>query len=312
VSSLPVASSSGEGRTGSVAPAAASLPARTPAYILSVDVEDWFHILDLPDGPTRDSWSSLPSRVERNLHRVLDVLDERGATATMFFLGWIAERFPHLVREAQVRGHEIGSHGHGHRLVYRMTPEEFVTDARRARALLQDISGDAVAGYRAPGFSVTLATPWVFEGLLEVGHSYDCSIFPAPRGHGGCPKAERAPHLVPGERGALLELPASVATVLGRRVCFFGGGYLRLFPASVIRMMARRVHAEGLPVIFYLHPRDIDPDQPRLPMPAVRSFKCYAGLGTAHAKLQSLLRTFSVISVSEYLDRTASTAPARP
>jgi polysaccharide deacetylase family protein (PEP-CTERM system associated) len=309
VSSLRVASSAAGAQSGLVAP---TLEApRSPAFIFSVDVEDWFHILDLRDGPPRDSWPSLPSRVEQNLHRVLDLLDEHRTTVTMFFLGWIAERFPHLVREAQARGHEIASHSHAHRLVYSMSPAEFIADARRARAVLQDISGEPVAGFRAPGFSVTAATPWFFEALLEVGHSYDCSVFPAPRGHGGYPMAERAPHVVSSSGGALLELPASVATVLGRRICFFGGGYLRLFPAGIICAMTKRVHAEKLPVIFYLHPRDIDPDQPRLPMPALRSFKCYAGLGTTYAKLQILLNTFPFISVREYLAATATTAPVR-
>jgi polysaccharide deacetylase family protein (PEP-CTERM system associated) len=190
-----------------------------------------------------------------------------------------------------------------------MTPEEFTADVRGARAVLQDVSGEAVAGYRAPGFSVTDATPWFFERLAEAGHTYDCSVFPAPRGHGGLPTAERTPHVVPSARGAVIELPTSVATVLGRRICFFGGGYLRLFPGRVVRAMAERVYAEGLPVVFYLHPRDIDPDQPRLPMPALRAFKCYVNLGTTYAKLDGLLRAFPFVSVREYLATTA--APPR-
>jgi polysaccharide deacetylase family protein (PEP-CTERM system associated) len=277
-----------------------------------VDVEDWFHILDLGDGPPLESWPSLPSRVEHNLYRLLDLLSEHHTTATMYFLGWIAERFPHLVREAQSRGHEIGSHGYGHRLVYEMAPADFVADAHRARAILQDLSGEPVGGYRAPGFSVKRSTPWFFDALLKVGHTYDCSIFPAPRGHGGLPGAPRAPHIVATEGGRLLEFPVSVTPVLGRHVCFFGGGYLRLFPTAIIRAMAERVHANGLPVIFYLHPRDIDPDQPRLPMRAHRSFKCYINLGTTYAKLNALLGTFPFISFREYLAATTASPRTGP
>lgn len=287
----------------------------TPSYMLSVDVEDWFHILDLDSVPSLDTWSSLPSRVEYNLYRILDLLSANRTTATMFFLGWIAERFPHLVAAARARGHEIASHGYSHRLVYTMTPREFVEDTRRARAILQDISGDPVWGYRAPGFSVTAQTPWFFQCLAEIGHTYDCSVFPARRRHGGLATAERAPHIPFRPVGAgrpLIELPVSVAPVLGRRVCFFGGGYLRLFPTWLIRTMAERVFAEGMPVMFYVHPRDIDPEQPRLAMPPVRWFQCYANLGTTYAKLQSLLRTFPFVSVEEYLAASGWAAPQLP
>lgn len=283
---------------------------RTPAYLFTVDVEDWFHILDLDTAPSLETWSSLPSRVEYNFHRILDLLSDTETKSTMFFLGWVAEKFPHLVKAARARGHEIASHGYAHRLVYTMTPREFVEDTRRARSILQDISGEPVWGYRAPGFSVTAETPWFFEHLAETGHAYDCSIFPARRRHGGLGTAERAPHVAlgPGAGGrALIEVPASVAPVLGQRICFFGGGYLRLFPTRLIRTMAERVFGEGLPVMFYVHPRDIDPEQPRLPMSPWRWFQCYANLGTAHAKLESLLRTFPFVAVEDYL--AASGAP---
>jgi polysaccharide deacetylase family protein (PEP-CTERM system associated) len=283
--------------------------ATRPAYILSIDVEDWFHILDCHGAPPLHAWSSLPSRVERNFFRILDLLSDNNVTSTMFFLGWIAERLPHLVREAKARGHEIASHSYAHRLIYTMTPEEFTADTRRARMILQDISGKPVLGYRAPGFSVTADTPWFFERLAAAGHTYDASVFPARRGHGGWSTAEPAPHIAlgAGQTGKpLIELPVSVATVLGRRVCFFGGGYMRLFPLRIIRMMAKRVHATGRPVIFYLHPRDIDPEQPRLPMPLLRSFKCYVNAGSACEKLENLSKTFSFISFREYLTSAPS------
>ena len=288
---------------------------KVPAYIFSVDVEDWFHILDLDSAPSLSEWSSLPSRVEPNLHRILDLLSDHRATATMFFLGWVAQRFPHLVRAAQARGHEIASHGYSHRLVYTMTPREFVEDTHRARATLQDISGDPVWGYRAPGFSVTSQTPWFFQCLAEAGHTYDCSVFPARRRHGGMSTAERTPHIVfrsVEARRPLIEVPVSVAPVLGRRVCFFGGGYMRLFPTWLIRTMAERVYAKGMPVMFYVHPRDIDPEQPRLPMSPLRWFQCYANLGTTYTKLESLLRTFPFVSVEEYLAASDAPSPRLP
>lgn len=272
-----------------------------PGFILSVDVEDWFHILDLENELSLDRWGSLPSRVERNFHRLLVLLSDHGVTATMFFLGWIAERFPRLVREAQAGGHEIASHSYAHRLLYTMTPQEFVADTCRARSLLQDISGEPVAGYRAPGFSVTAETPWFFDCLAETGHSYDCSVFPARRGHGGLPTAQVAPWLVANSTEGLVELPVSVVEILGQRVCFFGGGYLRLFPSAVIHAMVRRVHAQGRPVIVYLHPRDIDPAQPRLAMPLRRQFKCYINLDTTFDKLRRLLIEFPFTSFRDYL-----------
>ena len=291
----------GARRSGSVDTAGSAVAPGGSGYVFSIDVEDWFHILDLDNEPGFDAWPSMPSRVEHNFHRLLDLLSEHRATATMFFLGWIAERYPHLVRAAQAHGHEIGSHSYAHRLLYTMTPQEFAADTARARAILQDISGEPVAGYRAPGFSVTAATPWFFERLAESGHTYDTSVFPARRAHGGLPSAQPAPAVITTPGGPLAEFPVSVAEVLGQRVCFFGGGYLRLFPTRAIRAMAAQVHAQGRPVILYVHPRDIDPEQPRLAMPLIRRFRCYVNLGTTFSKLQSLLRAFPFVSFRDYL-----------
>ena len=200
--------------------------------IFSVDVEDWFHILDVPSAPGITEWNSLPSRVEKNFSRLLDIFSEENVQVTCFVLGWIAERFPHLVKEAAARGHEIASHGYGHRLVYEQGRADFQEDVRHARLLLEDISGVPVTGYRAPGFSTTLETPWFFDALAEAGYQYDSSVFPAPRGHGGIKHGRRDPHRV-GENGnGILEVPITVADLMGQRMCFFGGGYLRLFPTG--------------------------------------------------------------------------------
>jgi polysaccharide deacetylase family protein (PEP-CTERM system associated) len=268
--------------------------------IFSVDVEDWFHLLDDPSVPTIDQWASLPSHVEKNFSRLLDIFSEENVQVTCFFLGWVAERFPHLVKEAVARGHEIASHGYGHRLVYEQGRANFYEDVRRARLLLQDVSGVEVAGYRAPGFSTTHDTPWFFDALTEAGYQYDSSVFPAERGHGGMPRGRREPHRI-GDNGGLLEVPITVADLLGRPMCFFGGGYLRLFPYWLIRRMARQVLSEGRPVVFYIHPREVDPGHPRLPMSRTRQFKSYVNLETTEVKVRRVLRDFPVTTFKKVL-----------
>jgi len=269
--------------------------------ILTVDVEDWFHILDVPSVPDLSRWAGLPSRVERNFGKLLDLLEEGGARATCFFLGWVAERFPHLVREAVARGHEIASHGYAHRLVYTMTPLEFRADAVRARKLLEDLSGGPVTGYRSAGFSLTAGTPWFADELLAAGYAYDSSAFPARRGHGGLEGTRLDPHRQRRPAGDLVEFPVTVAEVFGRRLCFFGGGYLRLTPWPLVRRMARSVLRAGRPVIFYVHPREIDPGHPRLPMSLARSFKSYVNLRTTEGKIRRILAEFQVGTFADHL-----------
>ena len=271
--------------------------------IFSVDVEDWFHILDIPGGPPLAAWNSLPSRVEANFERLLDLFSRHDATVTCFFLGWVGERFPHLVKEAVRRGHEIASHGYAHRLVYEMSREEFAEDARRSRKLLEDLAGVPVLGYRSAGFSVTEKSPWFFEALAGAGYQYDSSVFPGNRGHGGMASSPRAPHQVGQDGSGILEFPISVADVLGKPFCFFGGGYLRLFPYALIQRMTRRVLNEDRPVVFYIHPREIDPEHPRLPMGLVRRFKSYVNLQSTETKLDRILTDFPVTPFRAMLDQ---------
>jgi polysaccharide deacetylase family protein (PEP-CTERM system associated) len=262
--------------------------------VLSVDVEDWFHILDV-GGPELESWSELPSHVEKGFRRLLELLAAHDTQVTCFFLGWVAERRPDLVREAAAAGHEIASHGYAHRLVFEMTPAEFRADAERARCVLEDITATPVTGYRAASFSLTENTPWFYEELAAAGYRYDSSLFPATRGHGGIPGGRMDPHRVQLESGRpMIEFPISVATVLGRPFCFFGGGYLRLSPYWLLRRMGRRVLAEGRPLVFYVHPREMDPAAPRLSMPPYRRFKSYVNLRGTDRKIEKLLRDFHV------------------
>lgn len=269
--------------------------------IFTIDVEDWFHILDTHRLPGMPRWDTLPSRVEKNFHRLLEIFNEKEIKATCFFLGWIAEKYPHLVREAHEKGHEIAAHGYGHQLVYEMAERDFLADATKCKNIIENIIGHEVGGFRAPGFSVTKMTPWFFGALAEAGYLYDSSVFPAARGHGGLKTSRFGPHRVANGNSGIFEFPISVTKVWGRPLCFFGGGYLRLFPYRTIRRMATKVLADNRPVIFYIHPREIDLDQPRMPLNPVRRFKSYVNLDSTENKLQNILREFTWTTITEYL-----------
>jgi len=279
--------------------------ARSSQAVFSVDVEDWFHILDVPSAPKMEKWAELPSHVEANFIRLLDLFSQRGVHVTCFFLGWVAERYPQLVRDCVSRGHEVASHGWAHRLVYEMSRAEFHADARKSRELLEDISGTAVRGYRAAGFSVTQQAPWFFEEVAKAGYYYDSSVFPAARSHGGMVNGRRTPYEVTLDRERLLEFPVTVADFAGTAMCFFGGGYLRLFPYWLIRKKAQEVLEAGQPVVFYIHPREIDPSHPRLPMSRSRRFKSYVNLHQTEGKIQRILSDFPVTTFREYLSQHA-------
>lgn len=274
---------------------------RTMKCIFSVDVEDWFHILDVSSAPALADWHSMPSLVEKNFLRLLDIFSDAGVSVTCFFLGWVARKFPHLAQEAHRRGHEIASHGYSHQLVYKMAPHTFGEDALVSKRILEDAVGTRIHGYRAAGFSVTHSTDWYFEKLAEAGYRYDSSVFPASRGHGGMPNGHCDSYRVSSPSGDLLVFPISVKRVFGRPICFFGGGYLRLFPYSLIKRATTCVLKEGRVVTFYVHPREIDPDHPRLPMPLVRRFKSYVNLRTTKPKIQRLLADFEVTTFRDFI-----------
>jgi len=276
--------------------------------IFSIDVEDWFHILDLATTPEMSRWDLFPSRVERNFLKLLAILEEAKAKATCFFLGWIAGKYPHLVREAVRQGHEIASHGYAHRLVYEMSSEEFFEDAVRSKRIIEEIGGQPVSGYRAAGFSVTRDTPWFFDRLIQAGYRYDSSVFPALRGHGGLPNGQFGPYRVEPSRD-FMEFPASVERLMGKPMCFFGGGYLRLFPYSVIKSMTRRVLGQGRPVIFYVHPREIDVKSPRLVMGFKRRFKSYVNVSTTEPKIRKVLSDFEMVTFREFLVEAGNEQP---
>jgi polysaccharide deacetylase family protein (PEP-CTERM system associated) len=268
--------------------------------IFSIDVEDWFNLSGTGAEPPPSEWDRLESRLERNFHGLLDLLAAGGGTATCFVVGYFGRRFPKLIRQAVAAGHEIAAHGYFHRLIYEMSPIEFYEDAVRTRKVLEDVSGHAVAGFRAPAFSVTERTPWFFDKLVEAGYGYDSSVFPAPHQTGGLASGKFAPYRVTTPAGQIEEFPITALRVLGRPICFFGGGYLRLFPYQIIRAMGRRAQNEGRPTIFYVHPREIDPQQPRLPLSLRRRFTCYVNLETTQPKIVNILRDFQVTSFERY------------
>lgn len=269
--------------------------------LFSVDVEDWFHIPGSPKGQNVSEWKTLPSCVSKNFRIMLEVFAAKKVRVTCFFLGWVAENFPELVQEAWKQGHEIACHGYAHGLVYQMTPEEFLEDIRKAKHIIEDITGAPVLGYRAPCFSVTKETPWFFDKLLQAGYRFDSSVFPASRRFGGLKTSNWDPNEIKTESGPVAEFPITVVKAMGRPMCFFGGGYLRLFPYSVIKKKGMQVLGEGRPIIFYLHPREIDPGHPRMPMNPVARFKSYVNLSTTRAKMENILDDFKFTTFGEMM-----------
>ena len=266
---------------------------------LTVDVEDWFHILGSPVVPDIADWSGLESRLKRNLDKLFALFDSCSAKCTFFWLGWLAERHKGLVRRCQTAGHEIACHGYAHVLAHEVGEQAFREDIRRSKAIIEDIIAEPVRGFRAPGFSITNKILWAFDVIKECGYQYDNSIFPAAHGHGGIPEAILGPHFIETRSGPLLEIPSSVVEIFGRRTSFFGGGYLRLATKPMIAWGLNRLQAASQPLVVYVHPREIDPRHPRLPLSLKRRFKCYVRLKSTWSKLEWLCRDYQLCSMLE-------------
>jgi polysaccharide deacetylase family protein (PEP-CTERM system associated) len=261
---------------------------------MTIDVEDYFHVSVFEKTVDRNRWDSLESRVRANTARLLDLFDEHGVRGTFFVLGWVAERYPELVRAIAERGHELASHGYGHRLVYDQTPEAFREDIRRAKDVIESAAAQPVRGYRAPSFSVTARSMWALDVLLEEGYTYDASIFPIRHDRYGIPDAPRWPHAIERGRGRIFEVPGSTVRIGSTNLPVAGGGYFRILPYAWTRWGIARVNAtERQPAIFYLHPWEIDPDQPRLPAGWLGRFRHYRNLQAAEPRLRRLLVDFS-------------------
>lgn len=280
----------------------------TAANAMTVDVEDYFQVQAFASVIDRAAWETMPCRVEANMDRILQQFDRAGVTATFFTLGWIAERYPAVVRRIVAAGHELASHGYGHARADGQTPEQFRADVRRARFLLQDLGGVVVAGYRAPTFSIGPRNAWAFDVLDEEGHSYSSSVYPVRHDLYGAPDAPRFPYR-PGA-GALVEIPMTTVRIGGRNLPCAGGGYFRLMPYALFRLLLRRFNRlDAASGVFYFHPWEIDPGQPRIAAASRMSrFRHTVNLAAMPGRLEHLLHDFTW----DRMDRVFAAALARP
>ncbi len=278
---------------------------------LSFDIEEYFHAEAFAAVLRPEEWPSLEGRVVAPTGRLLDLLDDANVRATFFVLGWVAERHPLLVREIDRRGHEVACHGYGHRMIHRMTRQEFRQDVTRAKAALEETTGSPVIGYRAPTCSVTRQTLWSLEVLSEMGFRYDSSIFPIVHDRYGIPDAPRFPHRVAaGNGGGIVEFPLSTVTVLGYRLPVAGGGYFRIFPYRLTRWAIRRLNAvEHQPAMVYLHPWEMDPGMPRLPVAWHTWCRHTVNVPKTEQRLRRLLADFRFAPVREVLALSGALTP---
>lgn len=295
----------------------------SPRNAMTVDVEDYFHVSAFADAIRREDWDAMPCRVERNTHRLLSLFGEKSITATFFVLGWVAERYPQLIREIAAQGHEVACHGMTHELVYNQTPAVFHEETRRSKTILEDQVQQPVLGYRAASYSIVESSLWALDSLVELGFRYDSSIFPVSHDRYGMPGSPREPYVItaPGG-GKLVEFPLSTLDLAGRRLPIAGGGYFRLFPYVFSEWALGRINRrEGKPFIFYLHPWEIDPEQPRVSANWLSRFRHYNNLDKCEGRLRRLTDRFAFTSASRVLEdlalwptqsEAAIPMPARP
>jgi polysaccharide deacetylase family protein (PEP-CTERM system associated) len=269
------------------------MPATLIRNAMTIDVEDYFQVSAFASHISRDSWPSLPCRVEANIDRILALLDAAGIKATFFTLGWIAERYPAMVRQIVEQGHELASHGYAHQRASDQGPEEFSDDVGRSKALLEDIGGQQVLGYRAPSFSIGSGNLWALDVLKQAGYRYSSSIYPVRHDHYGMPDAPRFAFYPNGENG-LLELPITTVRLMQRNLPAGGGGYFRFFPYAMSRWLMQRVNdSDRQSAIFYFHPWEVDPHQPRQENISLKTrFRHYVNLGRMETRLKALTRDF--------------------
>jgi polysaccharide deacetylase family protein (PEP-CTERM system associated) len=284
---------------------------RPESAAMSVDVEDWFQVENLKPVVPRASWDSRESRVVRNTSRILDLLQQHGARATFFVLGWVAERQPALIRQISEAGHEVASHGYGHDLIYTLSPAEFRSDVERGKKLLEDVTGHRVTGYRAPSFSIT---DWAVAILQDLGFEYDSSVFPTvAHDRYGRLAGVHARQPILEVRPGFYEVCISCLPLGTRGLPWGGGGYFRMLPYPAWRAGVRRILASGAPYMFYIHPWEIDPGQPRMTgLSAVSRFRHYLNLGRCEDRFAELLQDFSWSTVRSVLDQRKPEAASLP
>lgn len=269
----------------------------------TIDVEDYFHVAALSSAISRSSWETREFRVSASTERLLALLGERGITGTFFVLGWVAERVPQLVRRIAAAGHEVACHGYSHQLIYMQSQETFRDETRHAKQLLEDLIGEPVRGYRAASFSITPKSRWALDTLLDIGFEYDSSIFPVRHDRYGMPGAARSPGTVESPSGRrIVEFPMSTALFGGIPVPVSGGGYFRLLPYRFVRAGLRRINErDGVPFTFYLHPWEVDPQQPRMKVGLLSRVRHYTNLDRCEDRLKRLLGEFRFTSMRRVL-----------
>lgn len=284
-------------------------PASPIVNVLTIDVEEYFHPNAMDEAVAPEQWDALPHRVEANTHHVLDLLSEYGVHATFFVLGWVAQRWPQLVRQIAQRGHEVACHGYAHRLVYKLGPAGFRADVARGKGVLEDCLGTPVAGFRAASYSIVASTEWALDILIEEGFQYDSSIFPIRHDIYGIPGFSRFAVLIQREAGEILEIPPSTVRLLGRNWPVAGGGYFRLLPYPITSRCIRRINvSDGQPALVYIHPWELDLHQPRLRAKAISSFRQYLNLRKTEPRLRRLLHEFRFGPIAEAIRLPVSAA----
>jgi len=268
---------------------------------LTIDFEDWYQGIEIP----MSEWGSFEDRIERVGERLLAILDEAGVRATFFVLGYVAEKHPHLIEKIRAAGHEIGTHGHSHTLIYKQAPEVFKSEITRAVRHLEDLTGEKVRGHRAPYFSITKDSLWALDILGELGIQYDSSIFPVLNYRYGIADAPRFPYTIKGEKHEFIEFPISTLKLPGFTMPISGGAYFRIYPYQVTKQAIKAVNRSGQPVTFYLHPWELDPDHPRIDLPRRIAATHYFNLRSTEPKLKKLLRDFELAPMGEVLGITA-------
>lgn len=269
---------------------------------LTVDVEDYYQVEAFAKVVRREDWPKWESRVERNTKLLLEMFARHNVRGTFFTLGYVAEQHPQLIREIARAGHEIACHSYYHRLVYSQTPEEFRQDLRQAKQRLEDLTGAAVIGYRAPSYSITAQSLWALDILIEEGFSYDSSIFPVHHDRYGMPDAERFPHVLHRSTGEIIEFPPSTVRIGSTNIPISGGGYFRLYPYRLFRLGWQRINrSEAESAIFFLHPWEVDADQPIVPGTRLNILRHRVNLKHTERKLERLLKDFTFTSVAQVL-----------
>ncbi|MFL1453579.1 XrtA system polysaccharide deacetylase [Marinobacter sp. GN3S48] len=278
---------------------------------LTVDVEDYFQVAALAEAVSRDDWSSMEYRVEANTDRLLALFEKNSTRATFFVLGWVAERSPSLIRRIRDAGHEVASHGYSHQLIYTQTPELFREETRKSKQILEDITGERISGYRAASYSITAQSRWALDILWEEGFTWDSSIFPVHHDRYGMPGTPRWPHRVTTDLGyELAEFPLSTLKLPGYTLPIAGGGYFRLFPYWFSQWGLGSINRQGQPFVFYLHPWEVDPGQPRLKVKWLSRFRHYNNLDVCEERLERLLKRFSFTTMSNVLKASGVLEPA--